>query len=442
MLSAVHEFIAENRLIKHGESILLAVSGGVDSMVMAHLFLHMPFKKAIAHCNFSLRGDESDDDQMFVEQFSSENNIIFHTIRFPTREYAAEKGLSIQMAARELRYSWFEQVRKEHGYDLVAVAHNRNDNAETLIFNLARGTGPAGLSGMKPKFGNIIRPILFASREAINEYCLLHNIRYREDRSNSDTKYTRNKIRHLVIPVLGEINPSIVDTLAESAGRFSEVNEILNRFISDLREKVSVKNGDTTVINLSLLKGYLGNRTILFGLFRPFGTGSHQIDDLLQLIAGKTGGRLFTGTHRLIKNRDEIIISGEKSAEEDTIIIKDINEIRKFPGLISAEKLIPGENFRIPSDPSMACLDSGKLTFPLIVRKWKAGDYFFPLGMTQKKKLSDYFIDRKYSIPVKENKMILESDGRIVWIIGDRIDDRFKITMQTTETLIITVKSG
>ena len=441
MLSQLHEFIAEKQLIKHGDRILLAVSGGIDSMVMAHLFMHLPYETGIAHCNFTLRGEESDGDEKLVQQFSEENNIPFHLVRFQTKEHAKKNGLSVQMAARELRYSWFENIRKENGYDSIAVAHNLNDNIETLIINLIRGTGPAGLSGMRPVSGRIIRPLLFATRESISGYCVRHGIRYREDRSNADTKYTRNKIRHLVIPVLKEINPSIETTLAEEAERFAGINEIMKEYISRLNNEVSVKNDDLTVFGIRRLKDYLHNKTILFELFRPFGIGSQQIDDLLKVINGRTGGLLFTGTHRIIRNREEIIVSAEKNISDNQVIINGIEELKDLPGFRSAEKIVPDENFVISADPSAACLDLEKLVFPLTLRKWHAGDHFFPLGMNHSRKLSDYFIDKKYSIPVKENKRILESDSKIVWIVGDRIDNRFKITGETREALVIRLDS-
>jgi tRNA(Ile)-lysidine synthase len=437
MLSKFKKFISENKLIKTDEKILLAVSGGIDSMVMAHLFLQAGYKIGIVHCNFSLRAIESDWDEDLVRKYAESHNIPFFTTLFETKAFAKKNGISVQMAARELRYTWFEEIRKKNKYDLVAVAHNLNDNIETLIINLTRGTGLAGLSGMRVISNRIIRPLLFATRKEISDYCSLNGIEYREDKSNADTKYIRNKIRHKVIPVLKEINPSIETTLNETAERFSGINEIVSEYIGKLREKISEESTDIITLNISLLRPHLHNKAILFELFRPFSITNVQLEDLLKVINGETGGQIFTGTHRIIKNRKEIIISSEESNEASSYLIRSIAGLKKVPGIESANYATITDIFDIPPDPSTACIDAEKLVFPLVVRKWKAGDYFYPLGMKQKKKLSDYFIDNKYSILDKENKLILESEGKIVWIIGERIDNRFKITRTTRKALTI-----
>jgi tRNA(Ile)-lysidine synthase len=440
MLSELNKFNAENHLLKPGDKILLAVSGGIDSMVMAHLFLHLGNKTAIAHCNFSLRGNESDNDEKLVNEYAVKHNIPFFTKRFKTKEFAKERGLSIQMAARELRYSWFEEVRSKNGFDSIAIAHNLNDNIETLLLNLVRGTGLTGMTGMKPVTNHIIRPLLFATRSDINEYCLKNKIIYREDKSNSDTKYTRNKIRHLVIPVLKEINPSVESTLNETAKRFAGINEILSEYISGVRKNVSESRKEYITFNISLLKDYLHNSTILFELFRPFGINNSQLEDLLKVIKGKTGGNIFTPTHIILKNRQDIIVSEKHLVVETDYNIKNLTGLRKVPVLASARYISIDKSFKIPSDPLIACIDCEKLSFPLVIRKWKPGDHFCPLGMKHQKKLSDYFVDNKYSKIDKEEILILESDGNIVWIVGDRLDDRYKITKSTKKVLAITAQ--
>lgn len=441
MLNEFKKFIAENDLIKPGDRILLAVSGGIDSMVMTHLFLRLGNETGIAHCNFSLRANESDKDEEMVRKYAAEHNIPFYSIRFETKAFAKKNGLSVQMAARELRYAWFEEIRKENGYDTIAVAHNLNDNIETLIINLTRGTGITGLTGMRPAINRIIRPLLFATRQDITDYCNQHRIIFREDKSNTDTKYTRNKIRHLVIPVLKEINPSIETTLNETAERFTGINEIVSEYISGLRERISEQKRELITFNISLLKAHLHNKAVLFELFKPYNINNVQLSDLIKVIDGKTGGQIFTDSHRIIKNRKEIIVSHEDTGNETFYCIKNIPGFRKVPGIDSAGYVNITDKFEIPSDPFIACIDSEKVSFPLIIRKWKAGDHFYPLGMKQKKKLSDYFIDNKYSRLDKENILILESEGKIVWIIGDRIDNRFRITRSTKKALQLRVKS-
>jgi len=437
MLDDFKKFITDNNLIKKGDRILLAVSGGIDSMVMTHLFLQIGIELGIAHCNFSLRADESDLDEEMVRKYAADHNIPFFTKKFETNVYAKKKRVSVQMAARELRYKWFEEIRNQFGFDAISVAHNLNDNIETLLINLIRGTGITGLTGMKPSVNRIIRPMLFATRNNIKEYCDLHNVQFREDRSNADTKYIRNKIRHLIIPLLKEINPAFESTLNETAERFTGINEVVNEYIDDLREKLSEQEDKFITFNVNSLKSHIKNKTVLFELFKPFGISNVQLNDLMKVIEGKTGGQIYTHTHRIIKNRREIIVSDENIGDDTFHLIKNLQGFRKVPGLSSAGYINITDSFEISVDPFIACLDSEKLSFPFIIRRWKAGDYFYPLGMKQKKKLSDYFIDNKYSSIDKENRLILESDGKIVWIIGDRIDNRFKITKSTKKALIL-----
>jgi tRNA(Ile)-lysidine synthase len=437
MLNGFNSFIKGNGLAKEGDKILLAVSGGIDSMAMAHLFLMAGYQTAIAHCNFSLRGKDSDMDEDLVRQFASCHNIPFFSTRFDTKKHSRDNGLSIQMAARELRYIWFEKIMNENNYDLLSVAHNLNDNVETFIINLIRGTGIAGLAGMKPLSNRIIRPLLFATRRKIEIFCSENNISYREDLSNEDTKYTRNKIRHKIIPVLKEINPSIETTLNETAERIAGINEIVNNYISEIREKVSEDKGELTSFSISKLLPFIQNRTILFELFKPFGITGVMLSDLVSVIEGKTGNQLFTSTHRIVKNRKEIILSHEGKLNNDLFLIDDLTDFLKVPGIESAWYEEASVTYEISSDRFSACIDAEKIKFPLTVRKWKPGDRFYPLGMKHQKKLSDYFIDCKYSILEKENKLILESEGRIIWIIGDRLDNRFRITAHTKKALIL-----
>jgi tRNA(Ile)-lysidine synthase len=441
MFKEFRKYIEENKLVENSHRVLLAVSGGIDSMVMTHLFLRTATEIGIAHCNFNLRGTESDEDELFVKEFASDHNIPFYSESFDTSSLAGEKNISIQMAARELRYRWFEEIRVKNSYDSVALAHNLNDNVETFLINLTRGTGIAGLTGMKPKHKFLIRPLLFASRQAIAEYRDHHNVPYREDRSNTETKYTRNRIRHIILPVFREINPSFDTAVSETAERLGEINGIVSGLISGIKKRVTKQRNDLIVFRIDELNSLSPKRTILFELFKSFGIGNGQLDDLFNLIDGKTGGQLFTPTHRLIKNRKEILVSQRNAGAEGYYEISDPEDFKKIPGFVSANLTKLSSGFNIPPSSNIACLDAGKIIFPLIVRKWMPGDSFYPLGMKQKKKLSDYFIDNKYSILDKENCQILESEGKIVWIAGDRIDNRFRITRSTKKVLIIEVET-
>lgn len=437
MLKAFLKYIEDNRLFNKDDRVLLAVSGGIDSMVMAHLFIRAGLTVGIAHCNFTLRGNESDMDEEQVKGFAAKQGIPFYSARFDTKSYASEKGISIQMAARDLRYSWFGEVRKENRYDAVAIAHNLNDNIETFLINLTRGTGLTGLSGIMKKRDTIIRPILFATRKSIEDYCRENNIAYREDKSNAETKYTRNKIRHLLIPLLKEINPSVELTLNETSERMNDINEIFTEFIETAGKKIFRKNGEVVLADITALNQFRENNTVLYELFRPFGLDSGTPDDLRNIIKGKTGGQIFTATHRIIRNRKELIIEKINAKRKETIIINSLEELPECPQFVSVRLKNVSNRFRIPASRQIACLDRDLISFPLTIRNWQRGDVFFPLGMNHKKKLSDYFVDEKLSISAKEKIMIMESDGRVVWIIGERIDNRFRVTESTRRVIIL-----
>lgn len=434
--------IQNNNLFNRKDMLLLAVSGGIDSMVMAHLFLKLGTNSGIAHCNFCLRDVESELDEELVKNFAGENRIPFYQVRFNTKEYSVTKGISVQMAARELRYDWFEKIRKENNYDFIAVAHNLNDNIETLLINLTRGTGLTGLTGMRPVSNKIVRPLLFASRKKIEEYCSYHQIPFRVDKTNAETKYTRNKIRHLVIPVLKEINPSVEETLNETAGRLAGIDEFVSGYIDGIRTRISVVKENTTVFNIEKLLNLQAGEAVIFELFAPFGVTGAKSGDLGRLLTGKTGKQVFTSSHRIVRNRNELIVSPLENEPLEYHEVNIIEDFLKVPGILSADILYVTTNYEIPDNQNIACLDLDKISFPVVIRHWEKGDYFFPLGMKHKKKLSDYFVDSKLSRVKKEKILILESGGNIAWLIGERLDDRFKVTNSTSKILLIHLSPG
>ena len=444
MLNSIYEeflnYIRENELFGNKSRILLAVSGGIDSMAMSHFFIKLGTNIGIAHCNFCLRDDESDSDEEFVKDFADDNGIPFYTVRFKTKEYSIRMGISVQMAARELRYEWFEKIRKENGYDFIAVAHNLNDNIETLLINLTRGTGITGLSGMKPASKRIIRPILFASRNKIEEYCSKNRIGYREDKSNSETRYTRNKIRHLVIPVLKEINPSIEETLSETAFKLAGTDEILMDYINGLRSQLSSINGESIIFDVEKLANLQSGKALIYELFSPYGITSAISLVLTRLLEGNTGKQIFTKTHRIVRNRNELIVSPLEFREYAIYKIDTPEDLLIAPGIVTARIITIESDLKIPDNKNIACIDFDKVRFPMLIRAWENGDYFFPLGMKKKKKLSNYFIDSKYSLIDKDKARILESEGNIVWIIGERLDDRFKVTEKTKRVVKLEIK--
>jgi tRNA(Ile)-lysidine synthase len=437
-------FIEDNDLFTAEDKVLLAVSGGIDSMVLAHLFVRQGFDFSIAHCNFNLRGTEADDDERFVRDYAENHRIKFFSKSFDTTGYASAKGLSIQMAARELRYRWFEELRSASGFAAIALAHNLNDNIETFLINLVRGTGIAGLAGIKPKNDYLVRPLLFASREEIREYCEKYEVKYREDSSNADTKYVRNKIRHLIVPVLREINPSFENTIEETISRVGDINEIYSGHISKIRKSLIRESKKSLSVRISDLMALSPLNTMIFELFRSFGLTRPMVPELIKLVTSRTGSHLNTSSYRFIRNRGEILIESIESDPESSLqlVFNSLDEL--LAGNFGAKivQAACGEGFEIPRDTTSTCLSLNKLKFPVVIRNWKPGDIFYPLGMNKKKKLSDFFIDNKLSMPEKERVLVMESAGKICCIIGIRTDNRFRITRATTKCLIIETENS
>jgi tRNA(Ile)-lysidine synthase len=424
-------FIQTQQLCTDKDKILVAVSGGIDSMVMLHLFLKTGFRIGIAHCNFNLRGRESDDDQKFVGDYAKEMNLPFHTINFETRKHADERGISIQMSARELRYDWLEQVKHENGYDHIAVGHNSDDSIETFFINLTRNSGIHGLTGIKPRFKNIIRPLLFASRKEIEEYANSHHISYREDSSNKETKYLRNKIRHLVIPEFEKVNPSFRNNILEAIFRFKDLEKQLadmtahyqNMAMTIADEKVKIdftKFPSTEIMNI-----------VLYEMVKGYGFNGDQVKSMIESIHGESGKQFFSGSYRLIKDRNEFIITRREEAADTLFSVEKGTTHINLPVQLSFEVQPKPDSLKIPSVSNMAFLDYDKLVFPLKLRKWRQGDRFVPFGMSQFKKLSDFFTDNKLSLDEKESVWLVESLDDIVWIVNHRIDNRYRITEET-----------
>lgn len=426
-------FISENKLFDKNAKILLAVSGGVDSIVMLDIFKKLKISFAIAHCNFQLRGKDSDDDQNFVKKIAYNYDVEFYTINFETEKYAKDKGISTQMAARDLRYFWFEKTRFENNFDFIAVAHNKNDLAETILLNLTRGTGLKGLTGIKVKLNKIIRPLLFASRDEIEKYQKKNNLKFREDSSNAKTKYKRNKIRHQVIPILQELNPSFFDTMFENSHRFNDAFEIYRTAINLVKNNIISEKGKSIFINIKELIKTNSVKTYLFEYLKPYNFSDSQLNDILNSIKSTSGKQFISPSHKLIKDREFFIISRlSEELDKDFFICKIDKEINE-PIKIKLSILDVDAKYKLSKNKNVADIDIDILNFPLKLRKWKKGDYFMPLGMKRAKKLSDFFIDEKIPLSEKQNIWILESKGEIVWILGLRLDDRYKITKDTKQ---------
>ncbi|MFP4023056.1 MAG: tRNA lysidine(34) synthetase TilS [Thiohalospira sp.] len=433
MIDDFQKYIAINNLCLKDDKLLLGVSGGIDSVIMFHLFRMSGYNIVMAHCNFQLRGKESDNDEEFVQALAENYQIPIHTIRFNTHEIAEKEGISIQMAARDLRYEWFEELKEKHHYNYIAIAHNKNDLAETFLINLSRGTGIKGLTGIKEKSGNIIRPLLFASRKMIDDFCQANNFEYREDSSNETTKYSRNLIRHEIIPAFESINPSFIDTMAENICKLKNTEKIYFHTIKKALTEIANEQDKKTYFEIEKIKKLEPVETYLFEFLAPYGFSNTQINDIITSFDGISGKQFFSPTHRLIKDRSNLILEEISLAQPKPFFIDESTNQTTYPIQLNLEKIEKTEDFQINTQKNIAQLDYHKLEFPLTLRKWNKGDYFMPLGMKNLKKLSDFFIDQKIPIPEKEKVWIIESGNKIAWIVGLRIDERFKITENTTQ---------
>jgi tRNA(Ile)-lysidine synthase len=438
MIKRFLDYSEQNRLFSKEAKILLAVSGGIDSMVMAGLFREAGINHAIAHCNFTLRGTESDGDEKFVSDYATKYGIPFYAKKFDTVAFCAEKGISVQMAARELRYSWFDKTVAEEGFDAVSVAHNLNDNAETFLINLLRGTGLNGLTGMSPRHGNVIRPLLFATRDEIAAYAIENRITFREDSSNSQTKYIRNRLRNRVIPELLGVNARSLAAITATMEHLNSSAAIIGACLDDIRKSVFRTSGDDITADVSALSALRPEGPFMFELFRKYGLSPGQTRDLLALLESPTGKYITTSSHRILRDRNRLIITARKEGQEPAYSFASLDEM-SLSGLYSDITVIGQGNDPLPSGNLTACLDLDLLKFPLTVRRWKPGDRFSPLGMTGMKKISDFLTDLKLPLTSKEKVMLLLSGDDVVWVMGYRIDNRYRVAPATGKILLITM---
>lgn len=437
MVEQFLKYIHSEKLFHSSQRILLAVSGGADSMLMLHLFTNAGFSVAVAHCNFGLRGSESDGDEQFVSDYCDQHNLAIHVKKFETGEHARTNGISIEMAARELRYDWFNQLIERHGYDYLATAHHQDDVIETFLINLSRGSGIKGLSGIQPKSGFIIRPMLFTNRVEILDYCARIPIAYRTDSSNQDTIYKRNLIRQEIIPILEQVNPAFRRNALKTIGNLNETGELFQQRMSEIKAFVYSEDELGAVIRIDKLLTMSPLRTILFELIREFGFQAEQTDDIIDSLNKESGRKFFSDDYRLVKDREYLLISPTRPKQEQVFYVEEGCSKLSFPIQLTFEKSDRTTDFRFSTNPKVVDLDLDRLVFPLILRHWNEGEYFQPLGMPGLKQLSDFFIDEKYSIPDKENAWILASGNQVVWVVGKRLDDRFKITAKTKRIIRI-----
>ncbi len=439
MLDSFNSFIAVHQLCNRDDKLLLTISGGADSVVMAHLFRRSGFSFAVAHCNFSLRGKESDDDEAFVKKLASETFLVdFFVTRFDTNAYAKEHKLSVQQAARELRYTWFEEIRSAHKFSYIATAHHADDQLETFFINLMRGTGIAGLSGIPLKQNHIIRPLLFASRAEIEAFALQNKLSFRNDSSNQSDKYLRNKIRLKLFPLLEEINPSFRDTVSQSIQNLKNTELIYKEHLQKLNLTQCNKNGEMR-IEINRLKALKPGAHYLFELISGYGFNRPVCKDIFTTLDGISGKQFHSSTHTIIRDREHLIIYPNPiimDQDSEYLVTFGTTELSVPMHLKLKEIKNTGEH-ELNNGEDVAMVDMDRLTFPLLIRKWQEGDFFYPLGMKTKKKLSDFFIDNKMSLKEKSDVWLLCSCGEIVWVIGHRIDERYKVRPKTDNIFVI-----
>jgi len=446
MRAILQNHINQNLSFLTDKKLLIAISGGIDSTVLTHLFHKLNFSISLAHCNFSLRGKESNKDEQFIKDLGAKLQIPTFTIKFETEKYATENGISTQMAARDLRYNWFEKISKENKLDYIITAHQKDDVIETFIINLTRATGLDGLTGIPEINGNIVRPFLPFDRNDILIYATKHKLQWREDQSNSSIRYIRNKIRHKIVPILKEINPSLLDTFSKTLENLKGSQQIVKDRVENVRQKVTSIYANEIHFDVAKIKELSNPTVYLFQLLNEY--GFTEWDDITDLLDAQSGKQVYSKTHRLLKDRQHLILSEINSIEEisNYKVLENLTEI-KNPIKLKFEKIeIPFDtkneegkilNELIFDDNNTISIDYNKLKFPLTIRKWQKGDYFFPIGLNGKKKVSKYFKDEKMSIVEKENAWLLTSEDAIVWIIGKRLDDRFKVTKRSSTILKI-----
>ncbi len=440
LLMRFKNHVAENELWKQGEFLFLACSGGMDSVVLAHLLRQMNHPFQILHCNFNLRGEESKRDEDFVRSLAVELGVECLVKSFDTEASMQLMGKGVQETARKLRYDWFSAVMQAqkniHPNSLLLTAHHADDQVETIAMHFFRGTGFAGMHGIRQKAGRLVRPLLFAARNEIMAYAQAHGIAWVDDSSNNEDHYTRNHFRHVVIPQIEKVFPSVRENLLDNAKRFSEMELIYNKQIQKIRLGLLEKKGNAMAIPLNKLKSQVPLDTIMFEVFRDFGFSSHQVPEIKKLFSAISGKSISSSTHRILRNRDWLLV--DSIAEKDHAMI--VVEHPSSSVICNGSELVfkaCSNNRPTDSNPAHAWVDLDQVNFPLIVRPWKAGDYFYPLGMKKKKKIARFLTDLKLSLAEKENQWVIESDRRIIWVMGRRIDDRVKITTSSVNILMM-----
>lgn len=435
MFTQLEKHLSKNLPFLGGKKLLLATSGGIDSMVLVHLFKALGYEIYIAHCNFGLRAEESDGDEDFIRNYAEENSIEIFVTRFNTKAFADEHKVSIQIAARQLRYAWFEELLEKHSLDYLITAHHLDDSAETFLINFTRGTGLEGLTGIPQQNGNIVRPLLPFTRTEIEAYAADNNILWREDSSNASDKYLRNKLRHHVLPLLKELNPSFSGSFVNTLQHLQQAQSLVQDAAILVYQQVVAEEANRKIINLNQLLRLPNFEAYLYQWLSPLGFTAW--DDIYALVTAQPGKVVLTENYRLLKDRETLILEPVKVGDDE---IYEIHEnIEKTTNPIGL-KLLKTDKIEVIDTKNAIFVNNEAIKFPLFLRKWRDGDYFCPSGMHgNKKKVAKFFKDEKFSLSDKEQTWLLCSGDDIIWIVGHRPDERFRVTTQTTQILKIEV---
>jgi len=442
--SRFQDHVNSNGLWKEGDLLLLACSGGVDSVVLATLLHRMHQHVEILHCNFNLRGEESKRDEDFVRSLAQSMGLPCQVQSFDTKAAVLKMGKGVQEVARMLRYAWFDTViearQKQHKHVYLLTAHHADDQAETIAMNFFRGTGMAGMHGMQIKAGNLIRPLLFAKRAEILDFAESNDIAWVDDSSNMEDNYTRNHFRHHVFPQVEKIFPAVTQNLLDNAKRFSEMEIIYNKQIEKIKSGLMVKQSQSLAIPVNKLMSMSPLDTIMFEVFRDFGFSAHQVPEIKKLFDAISGKSVSSASHRVLRNRNWLLIDPIERNTHEIIVIEEGDESVSFNNSLLQIKKYDGN--RLPDDSANhAWIDLETVSFPLILRPWKPGDYFYPLGMRKKKKVAKLLTDLKLSLAEKENQWVIASDRKIIWVVGRRLDDRFKLSSSSQKIMSIALKN-
>lgn len=440
-------YIRSLSLFNSNQRLLVGVSGGLDSVVLCHLLQDHGFDFGIAHVNFKLRGEESDRDEQFVSALAATLNRPYYVAQLDAASYSKERGVSIQVAARELRYDWFDRLLQEsretnQPFEYILTAHHANDNAETILMNLFRGTGLAGLRGILPARGNLRRPLLFATRKDLESYAQENGLHWVEDSSNALTKYTRNAIRLDILPTIEQVFPQVVESLQDSAAHFRDLELLVEETIRLRLRKLLRFQQEDQLMPVNAWRRLMGAQSILHSWLQPYGFSSAQIPEVMALANSETGQYVDSATHRVLINRSWFVLTPLKTAATEHFLITDEHgKIESKAGNI--EWLTRNADERQPPDDlNQAWLDAGKIVYPLLLRPWKPGDYFYPLGMPKKKKIARFLADIKMPRHKKDGVWVLESNRKIIWVVGLRIDDRFKVKPSSTYLLCLKLNTA